>query len=281
MVIKATMLRTTGVIVLVCGGVAGVTPTVAASPSFVFDGDTMRETFDGAPDVPTPWDSPNWDVTVHSRDVTTWDELEPMVAMHGEHCDAPPATHETSGYDEAVFQCRDHVMTAINASGYGAIILTPAVLIDFSDGEAVLRFDVSTLRTSDRDWWDLWITPFESSVQLPFVQRPTEQAPDLAGHPRDAVHIVLDLVDERFLAHLISDGEVADIELASTQSYTDVLTPDAARRDTFELRISKEHLTFGMPAYDLFWVDQSLPELDWSQGTVQLGHRSYTPRQGL
>ena len=39
-------------------------------------------------------------------------------------------------------------MTSINASGYGVIYLTPDQMVDFSAGEAVVRFDMSTFRTS-------------------------------------------------------------------------------------------------------------------------------------
>src|SRR5438094_10385837 len=35
------------------------------------------ETFDGNPANPQPWRPANWDVAVHSRDLETWDTLEP------------------------------------------------------------------------------------------------------------------------------------------------------------------------------------------------------------
>jgi hypothetical protein len=145
-------------------------------------------------------------------------------------------------------------------------------LIDFTDGEAVLRFDVSTLRTSDRDWWDIWIAPFESNVQLAAFD-----GPDFAGHARDAVHIEMDMVDESFSAQLIRDGVEIELDPSTEASYTDVLTPDAARRDTFELTLSRDHLGFGMPDYGLQWFDTDFDDLDWTQGVVQIGHRSYNP----
>ena len=40
----------------------------------------------------------------------------------------------------AVFQCRNHVMTAINASGYGVIYLTPNHLVDLSLERSVISF---------------------------------------------------------------------------------------------------------------------------------------------
>lgn len=59
--------------------------------------------------------------------------------------------------------------------------------------------------------------------------------------------------------------------------YESFLTPDAKRRDKFELQISRNHLRFGMPAYNFNWIDLPIPELDWSQGVVQIGHHSYNP----
>jgi hypothetical protein len=38
------------------------------------------------------------------------------------------------------------MMTATNASGYGVTYVTPARVVDFSAGTAVVRFDVATLR---------------------------------------------------------------------------------------------------------------------------------------
>lgn len=112
-----------------------------------------------------------------------------MHAMHGEHCEPPLATHVVTEYEEAVFQCRNHVMTAINDAGYGVVYLTPNQLVDFSQGEAVVRFDVSTARTSARDWIDLWITPYEENLQLPLA----DWLPDLSGEPRRAVNVEMNV----------------------------------------------------------------------------------------
>ena len=89
------------------------------------------ETFDGDPSTPIPFSSPNWDVTIHSRD--EWFELDAMDAAHGPNCEPPPATHRISAYEDAVFTCKNHVMTSIYAPGYGAIYLTPNELVDFSE----------------------------------------------------------------------------------------------------------------------------------------------------
>lgn len=235
----------------------------------------LSETFDGAPGVPSPFRSPNWDIAVTSRDATTWHQLLPMDAMHGPDCGAPPATHPVSAFEDAVFQCNGHIMTAINATGYGLVTLTPDHMVDFSTGEAVIRWDMSTLSLSQRDWVDLWITPFEENLVHPLE----DWLPDLQGEPRTGVQLRMDYFNGApvFRARVVRNHEATDLPGNWWTSYTTVLTPDAKRRDTFELRISATRIKFGMPAYDLWWVDAPLPALGFSRGVVQFGHHSYNP----
>ena len=108
---------------------------------------------------PLQYNPSTWDVLVHSRDAATWKQLEPMDAHHGPQLrwltGHPPDLELSS---QAVFQCNDHVMTSIQADGYGLIVLTPNQLVDFSSGEAVVRFDMSTFRSSPRDWVSVWLS---------------------------------------------------------------------------------------------------------------------------
>ena len=90
-----------------------------------------------------------------------------MAAQHGGDCSAPPNAHAVNQYDDAVYLCNNHLMTAINASGYGLIYLTPSQMVDLSGGEAAITFNLSTLRTSVRDWVDIWLTPYDEHLQLP------------------------------------------------------------------------------------------------------------------
>src|SRR5262245_53112651 len=102
------------------------TSAPASAPHAVQAQTVWSAPFDGRPEAPTPWNDPAWDIQVHSRDSDTWQQLDPMLAHHGGSCTAPPDTHLNSGaYEDAVFQCNGHVMTAIGAGGYGAIYLTP------------------------------------------------------------------------------------------------------------------------------------------------------------
>jgi hypothetical protein len=262
--------------------------TIASSPTLAPAAHVDRsephpfiETFDGRPETPQPWHPDNWDVTVHSRDRETFYELEPMDAGHSEHCGAPPASHHLGGsYDDAVFQCNDHVMTAINASAYGAIYLTPNQLIDFTTGEAVVRFDMSTVRTSGRDWIDLWVSPFDDHLQLPLDR----WLPDLNGEPQNALHIRMDQFGPQggppqtiFRGSIVRNFTVEPIGGNTWTGYESRLTPNATRRDTFELRLSRTHVKFGIPGYQFSWIDIDVADLGWAQGILQLGHHSYTP----
>lgn len=233
------------------------------------------ETFDGEPSEPTPWNPTYWDVTVHSRDIGTWFTLQSMDAMHSSACEGPPLTHPINQYEDAVFSCRNHMMTAINAGGYGLIYLTPNHMVDFSEETAVIRFDMSTLRSSKRDWIDIWITPYEENLQLPLE----DWLPDLNGEPKNAIHIVMDLADNSFRAYAIINHHEIEIPRKASAPYDQFLDPSPMRRDTFELRVSTNHIKFGMPDYNFWWIDRNITPLDWSQGVVQFGHHSYNPEK--
>lgn len=243
-------------------------PLVLAPPPTV---PTFIEPFTGEPTQPQPWEPPHWEVTVHSRDVNTWYQLEAMPTDHGADCAPPPAEHITSSYERAVYQCRNHVMTAIQAGGYGVIYLTPNHMVDFSQGTATIRFDVSTLRTSLRDWIDLWISPYDDHLQLPL-----DMVVDLSGPPRRAVQVRMDLSGNYFDLVIYRNFQSTVID-GPPIPYDQFLTPSARRRDTFELQISRTHVRFGMPAHNFYWIDTDIPDLGWDQGVVQFGHHSYNP----
>jgi hypothetical protein len=240
----------------------------AARTSAFFDA------FDGDPPAPQPWKSAAWDLTVHSRDRDTWTAPSAMHAQHGPDCSPPPEVHEISTYEDAVYVCRDHLMTAIRGDGYAAIYLTPNHMMDFSAGEAVLRFDMSTLRTSDGDWIELWVTPFEDNLQAPL----DEWLPDLNGIPRNAIHVRMENVgrESAFKAFVVREF-AAEPLAGSATGYERLLTPSATNRDTFEVRLSQTRVAFGMPGYGHWWVDTQIPALGWTTGVVQFGHHSYNP----
>jgi hypothetical protein len=258
-------------------------------------------TFDGLPTTPQPFlqtpTSANWDVAVHSRDSGTLFTLDQMEAQHGPDC-APPidatgrlVTHHFDGdYNKAVFQCKDHIMTSMNEGGYGLIYLTPNKLADFSSGEVVITVDVSTLRTSGRDWWDVWVTPYEDNLQLPFDAGDV----DLQGVPRRSIHMKMDSFSGGtiFYGGLIDNFTNTDLGSCWWCTIEDKMTTSPQQRTKFELRISKTHVKFSIPGGQLdvkgnpinggqpiVWVDKEIAPLSWDKGVVQLGHHSYNPRK--
>jgi hypothetical protein len=171
-------------------------------------------------------------------------------------------------------------MTAIKAGGYGVIYLTPNQLVDFAGGETTIRFDMSTLRTSHRDWMDIWLSPYDEHLQLPLHR----WLPDLNGEPRNAIHIKMDQFSPQggqaqtvFRAEAIRGFTGEEIPSNTFTGYESFLTPSAVRRDTFELRVSRTRVKFGMPAYNFWWIDTAIRDLGWTRGVLQLGHHSYTP----
>lgn len=242
------------------------------------------QTFDGMPAMPLPFrPASGFDVVVHVND----DTFVPMSASHGLDCAGPPATHQTSNFDDSVFLCRDHVMTAIQA-GYGVIYLTPAAMVDFSGGEAVIQFDMSTFANNGRDWPDLWVTPYADVLSLPL----DFALPDLSGEPRNALHIkFLNRTPEGFVIHdYVTDPSIGrdSGDWKWWVPWSDFLTPSPAIRTTFELRISRTHLKVSMLGLNLkdaanasqvtsfTWYDGPV-SLPWGQGIVQWGHHSYNP----
>lgn len=230
------------------------------------------ETFNGAPGQPIAWSSPRWDVIVHDR---TDGATNAMEADHDHSCGAPPATHTLHGAGEAVFLCRDHVMTALNSSdpGYAVIYLTPAAMADWSDGPAEISFDVSTARSTKRDWIDLWLTPWEQAMVLPSEPH----TPDLSGPPQKALHF---RVNNEFAWQIYRFPE--EVKL-SHNDWRDVPVPySRAQRDTFRFTIGGGFITItytNVVTGKTLQVERvPLPrDLGYSRAVVQIGHHSYTP----
>lgn len=279
------------------GAAAGSHLAVAsATPTFAQIGATgYQQTFDIMANVndttpPLSWTPSDWSIVRHSRDPQTWYQPEPMMAWHGSMCQKPdnpdPAqrTHPATTYADLLFQCRNHMMTAMNASGYGVIYMTPAQLLSFQNGgTAVVRFDVATLRATYRDWIDLWITPYAFNLVAPL----DDSLPDLQGEPINAVHVRMTAGtgSSAFEASVVRGFVSTRLPVANTTSYETAfaqagLVPSATRRDTFELHISRTYIQFGMPRYNLWWVDTPMPDLGWDLGIVQFGQHSFDPMRG-
>ena len=270
--------------ILIIGAVAFVIMLIAFLPSSgsFFSGAfatayTFSENFNGAPSAPQSWPSSNtWNIAVHSRDTNSWQTLPSMEAAYGSNC-SPSGTHTVTDYEDVVFQCNNQVMTAINGSGYGSAVMMPNYKVDFSDGEAVIRFDVSTLRSSTNDFFDIWITPFNDQLVYPAIG----WMPDLVGEPKDAIHVYLDMgSSSRIKAAVVRNFQSTDAPgtAQSWQGYEAFLTPSTTP-ETFEIHVTQTSLKVGMPNYNFWWVDTTFPALGWAEGVVQFGHQSNNPYQ--
>jgi hypothetical protein len=229
---------------------------------------------------------------------------------HGSACQGPPSAHDSAAagmaYEDALFLCKDHLMTAMKAGGYGMIYITPPALLDWTSGEAVLSFDTSTLNTSSRDWQDIWITPYAQNLALPLGN----SWPDVHGGPPTRIHI--HGANEKWYTEIWKDGANTNQGgNSSLLNWSEILTPDAARRTKLEIRISSNHIRVmavdnatgtgcvkvgldglfntaddvnthcirpsGQPAK---WIDANITTpLTWTQGVVQIGHHSYNPHK--
>ena len=78
---------------------------------------------------------------------------------------------------------------ALEAAGHRLVALDTAdAMVDFTDGEAVVKYAMSTLHMSSRDWVDLWITPWSDNLELP-LDGSLGLSTDLQGPPRTDVHV--------------------------------------------------------------------------------------------
>ncbi len=249
----------------------------------------FTETFSGAPAQPISFDSANWEVAYHGEWGTPNDapRATSTLAQHGPNCEAPAedgsVTHATLRITELVYQCRDHIMTHVPDDGYQVIYLTPNQLADLSNGPATIRFDVSTLSRSARDWVGVWIQGWDTQEQrILEADIPTMQA-----NPRNAVHVEMGAS----CCSMRSDGtyhvqvydsnrqEVAGIA-ATGPSWTTKIVPSAQTRQTVEIVLSRTHIKVWAPTLGIVWVDQDIPALQFTQGVVSLGHHSYSAWKG-
>lgn len=241
-------------------------------------------TFDGTPATPqafTQLGEAEWDIQVHSRDSSTWFNLDSINAQHGADCSGPPASHANTSYEGSVYICNNHLMTAINASGYGVIYLTPNQLFDFSNGGSI-TFDISTERMSIRDWWDVQITPWEKNLALPLLSD-LSQGVDLQSFPADMISIATDNGDTSPVLKVVRNGSVQSYQSSWAVSPTSsgvTATNQAATRQTFKFTVANGRMKFERlasataPALT-FW--DVAATANFTSGIVQFGHHSYTP----
>lgn len=255
------------------GAIGAANPTAPGS---------FLASFDVAPDDPLGvCGASDWDIAIHSRAPNTWYALDSMEAQHGMNCAGPPATHQLHGeHAAAVFLCRDHLMTALNADDYGVIYLVPNQLVDLRQGPVVIRFDLSTERMSTRDWVDLWLTPWDDNLALPLE----ESDPDLQGPPRNSIQVTTTAGENSPVLKTTRDGRRTEYKpgyaVAPLGSRVAAGTNQAATRQAFELTVTRTSVRFERlasataPAL-VFW--EEAVDFPFDSAVLQLGHHSYNP----
>lgn len=213
------------------------------------------------------------------------------LADHTATCGAPTpdnqvatagTSHTTTTFDNSLYVCHDHVMTSLNGAGYDTATIMPDAVADWSGGATtVIQWRVSTFTASDRDWWNVYLTPILGQLSLPA----SSQGEQINGQPKTAVHLQLCSLGERGLigqhgvcAEVINNGKVISLPLPS-KSEESVLTPSRATRTLYELDISAGHIRVWLPESGLVFVDSNV-SVPFTQGVMELSHESYDPAKG-
>lgn len=252
----------------------------------------FTESFTGTPPAPLSFDSEHWETASHHGwGVPTEFNDFPTLAQHTATCGSPQndgtGTHTVQALKDLVFQCNDHVMTHIPGDGgsYDVIYMTPDQMVDLS-GTATIRFDVSTLATSSRDWIDLWIQAWDTQEQK--VLSAASFTPTNQGNPRSALHVEMGGVcssvgagEGKFHIDVFDASRALATCIGASNSWLSVLTPSAVTRSTVELVITPGHVKLWMPNNGgLVLSEGTIPALGFSQGVVSFGHHAYSPEKG-
>jgi hypothetical protein len=209
------------------------------------------------------------------------------VADHGPNCSAPAAdalpnatnSHATTTTYDSVYVCHDHVMTSLNSVGYGEANIMPDALADWSNGQTVvMQWRVSTFVSTDRDWWDAWLTPYAEQLAAPTV----DFGADLNGTPRDGIHVRLvgngnaGNGNHELAGELLVNGHAITLRSSGTAQESK-LTPSRSVRTLYQLEVSSTHIKLSLPEVGLTYIDQDISPLPFSSGVLQLAEDSYDP----
>lgn len=259
-----------------------ISPQVSAGPV------TFTWNWLGTPVTAQPWQPGsinNWDLILHNRD--NQNSVYMVQAQHGLDCAPFPATHPVTQFADSVFICKDHLMTALNGGGYSEIVMTPAQLLDFSSSGTV-QFSLSTAKNNNRDWTDVWISPFSGQLLLPSGGIP----PDLQGPTANALALEEEssIPTTAHLKQFRNCGTSATCAVTETngtgQDIESCVAPlggvSSSRRDTRVLTLTPTHITYsimvnGTPCVLL---DSNISAMGFTQAVIQFGHHSYAPDEG-
>ncbi len=226
------------------------------------------ENFDGPPTTPQRWVPPGWDLTLSpdndlafTKDYSSF----PVPNCGGGTLFTTPGYE----YEYGVFKCSNHLMTKINEGGYGFMLLTPPALVDFSQGEAVIKWDISTLSSSGRDWQEFWVSPPDYSLLLDAERWGQNK-------PQKGIQIKME-GGSSFTGWVYNNFNGTEIT-TNPADISQIVVPSDSRLDTFELHISRTHIKFGIPQKNYWWVDTDVADLGWDKGIFHFGQSSYRPK---
>ncbi|MGB1251696.1 MAG: hypothetical protein ACPG8W_13845 [Candidatus Promineifilaceae bacterium] len=268
--------------VAVCVFALGLLLFVSDTPFSAEANQTFTESIDSTPASPQAWEPTDWEITSYNKDPANWSTFATVDGDYGANCEAQPATHSVQSFADSVYVCDGRVMTSHHGNWYSMAYMTPNQIVDFSGGEATITFDVSTYRSSGFDFIDIWVTPYESNLQIPAMS----WLPSGAGAPEDAVHFYLDFnkTYSRFKGVVVRDfnesGLADNYNSIENVLSNDGLSTSKERLDTIEIKLSASQVSVCMPDYDTCFIEKTLsPALDWDSGVVQFGHHSFNPAE--
>ena len=265
--------------------IAGLAGVVSLTMFALVMAASFTETFNGTPPAPVAFNGANWDVSLHSEwgvGVESDVMPDPSQAQHTLSCGSPGTlgenTHTVQAINDLVFNCADHLMTHVPTGNYAVIYLTPNQMVDFSTSGSI-KFDVSTLATSTRDWIDVWVQAWDTQEQAVL----DEEIPTSQGHPRNAIHIEsggscggFRAGEGEFHVETFDSNRTRTFCAPSIGRWIDVLSPSPIVRSTIEIVLTQTHVKVWMPAFNKVLVDSDIPALNFTQGVVSLGHHNYS-----
>ena len=266
----------------IIGSFVGATALLAVG---IVYGASFVDTFTGPSPAPVAFNGANWDVSLHSEwGVGIESDImpDPSQAQHTATCGPPGTlgenTHTVQAINDLVFNCADHMMTHVPTGNYAVMYLTPNQMVDFSTSGSV-KFDVSTLATSTRDWIDVWVQAWDTQEQAVL----DDEIPTSQGHPRNAIHIEsgggcggFRAGEGEFHVETFDSNRIRTFCAPSIERWIDVLTPSPIVRSTVEIVITQTHVKVWMPALNKVLVDSDIPALTFTQGIVSFGHHNYS-----
>lgn len=183
-------------------------------------------------------------------------------ADHGPACDSPATDtallstgtqHTVTTLADSVYVCHDHVMTALDDTGYAQASITPDAVADWSGGQTVaIQWRVSTYTASDRDWWDVSLVPF--SQQFDFYGDP--QGDQLSGLTRTGLFVQscgAGASGQHSVCLTVMNNGASRTVANTGAAIESVLTPSRINRTLYEMDVSSGHVKIFLPA------DSTLP----------------------